>query len=67
MSKADLENEITRLRFIIENAERFFERLNNEQKKEIEKIFNALYHPSNPSTIYGVLGEAAGYILRGQL
>ncbi|EGI0196868.1 hypothetical protein IFY90_004272 [Salmonella enterica] len=67
MLKADLENELTRLRSIIENAERFFEHLTNEQKREIEKIFNALYHPSNPATIYGVLGEAAGYILRGQL
>ncbi|EHT3579214.1 hypothetical protein KXY27_004533 [Salmonella enterica] len=67
MLKADLEKEVTRLRSIIENAETYFDFLSDEQKAEIHNIFDKLYSPNNPSTIFGVLGESAAYILRGQL
>ncbi|EEI7324282.1 hypothetical protein G4E03_003471 [Salmonella enterica] len=67
MLKAELQAEVTRLRSIIENAETYFENLTKEQKAEIHKIFAALYSEKHPATIFGVLGESAAYILRGQL
>ncbi|ELK9995639.1 hypothetical protein RWE39_004373 [Salmonella enterica] len=67
MLKTELQAEVNRLRSIIENAEKYFEYLTDEQKAEIHKIFEKLYNAKNPSTIFGVLGESAAYILRGQL
>ncbi|EAQ9051857.1 hypothetical protein D8V62_23765 [Salmonella enterica] len=67
MLKADLEKEVTRLTEIIMNCETFFDYLTVEQKKAIDNIFDKVYSPTQPATIYRVLGESAAYILRGQL
>ncbi|EGJ3141381.1 hypothetical protein IGV50_004405 [Salmonella enterica subsp. enterica serovar Newport] len=67
MLKAELQAEVTRLTEIIMNTARHFDHLTDEQKSEIHNIFDELYNPTKPATIFGVLGEAAAYILRGKL
>lgn len=67
MLKAELEQEVKRLRDVIMNAESFFERLNDEQKSEIDKIFNIEFNPAKPDTRFHAIGMIAAYILRGQL
>ncbi|HID4300451.1 TPA: hypothetical protein ACXEZB_004373 [Escherichia coli] len=67
MLKAELEQEVKRLRDVIMNAPEAFDRLNGEQKKEIDHIFNTMYNPANPATRFHAIGLIAAYVLRGQL
>ncbi|HFW4592850.1 TPA: hypothetical protein ACIBRT_003773 [Salmonella enterica subsp. enterica serovar Aberdeen] len=67
MLKAELEQEVNRLRDVIMNADQAFDRLNKEQKQEIDNIFNSMYVPGNPESRFHCLGLIAAYILRGQL
>ncbi|EIF7532643.1 hypothetical protein LFD09_004344 [Salmonella enterica] len=67
MLKAELEQEVNRLRDVIMNAEKCFEHLSDEQKREIDQIFDIEYNPAKPDTRFHAIGMIAAYILRGQL
>ncbi|EJJ2366486.1 hypothetical protein NIR10_004618 [Salmonella enterica] len=63
----DLNSENIQLRDLILNAQKPFYALDAEKRKEIDRIFDEYFDPNEPKTIYIVIGEAAAYILRGQL
>ncbi|HGB5300365.1 TPA: hypothetical protein ACXPQL_004127 [Salmonella enterica] len=67
MLKAELEQEVKRLRDVIMNADQAFDFLSDEQKREIDNIFNSMYLNSKPDSRFSAIGAIAGYILRGQL
>lgn len=67
MLKAELEQEVTRLRNIIMNADQAFDHLNDEQKREIDNIFNTMYVNAKPDSRFSAIGAIAGYIMRGTL
>ncbi|EDY6528088.1 hypothetical protein GQH18_002239 [Salmonella enterica] len=56
-----------RLRDLIMNANKPFYELSREKQKHIDSIFDTFFDPKEPKSIYVVIGEAAAYILRGQL
>ncbi|ECE4535638.1 hypothetical protein DCH27_25295 [Salmonella enterica] len=67
ISNIDLESENKRLRNLILDAHKPFYELDKEKKKEINSIFDSHHKDDNPDSIYYVIGQAAAYILRGQL
>ncbi|EBS3550231.1 hypothetical protein DS608_21660 [Salmonella enterica subsp. enterica serovar Javiana] len=67
MLKAELEKEVNRLRFLLMNAESAFDFLSDEQKREIDSIFNSMYVDTKPESRFSAIGAIAGYIMRGQL
>ena len=66
-SNIDLDKENKRLRDLILDAHKPFYELDAEKKKEINSIFDLHHREDNPDSIYYVIGQAAAYILRGQL
>ncbi|EGJ4116053.1 hypothetical protein PRA02_004689 [Salmonella enterica] len=56
-----------RLRDLIMDAQKPFYELSREKQKQIDNIFDTFFDPKEPKSIYVVIGEAAAYILRGQL
>ncbi|EBU8272193.1 hypothetical protein DLL80_23790 [Salmonella enterica subsp. enterica serovar Newport] len=67
MLKAELEQEVSRLRDVIMNAPEAFDRLTKEQKREIDNIFNQMWDEENPDSRFHAIGLIAAYILRGKL
>lgn len=67
MLKTGLEQEVNRLRFILMNAETFFDHLTDEKKNEIDSIFDEYYDENKPQTRFSALGAIAGYVMRGAL
>ncbi|EBD1090379.1 hypothetical protein FA809_23055 [Salmonella enterica] len=66
-SNIGLDKENKRLQNLILDAHKPFYELDAEKRKEIDAIFDLHFKKENPHSIYYVIGQAAAYILRGQL
>ncbi|EAZ1106999.1 hypothetical protein FBR42_13710 [Salmonella enterica subsp. enterica serovar Hull] len=64
MLKAELEQEVNRLRAILDNPQECFKSLSPETKTEIDNIFNTHYNPDRPATRFAAIGEIAAYVIR---
>jgi len=67
MLKSELEQEVKRLRSILENIEYYYKDLGPLKKAGIQKIFDNNYDPQKPHSIYDVIGKSAAYVLEGVL